>query len=403
MTYRQAIAAAAAAGLLLQACGQTQPAPVRTAQPTSISIAPQSRLLASGLDAFARQTSYNARNQFMIENVLGDAADGEMTTRVDVNETRFGDMYEVFVIVIGETTEARSYIAKGKTGVFQLFVKGPSPDLGIDDDAWHVTEDQMLTNDRLNALPTRVLPELLAVPDAIEAAFGDPVDIAHDDIACKAYRAPASKLPEQLLAGFARMLSRVDALDLTVTLCDDGLPHMLQVVGRGLGTTDAAKPGRVEVLLEFTSFGRALPVQAPADARPLVIRSPAAAEPPTPDAKPESSAAADNAPLVNMNDGSYGADAPMAGVVTDLLPVRFDAEKDELNYMSHAEPDDLMAFYRAHYVGERGLRERTFVTSVFDKGFSIVFDGLEDGRAVVVQATRIAENAVTVNISKRKE
>jgi hypothetical protein len=273
MTFCQTLAAMAV-GILMHACGQTPDTLIRTGQSVPTPAPVHSRRLASALDAFSRQTSYHARNRLMIENVLGDAADGEAVTRVDVSETRSGDLYEVFIVITGETTETRSYVAQGATGAFTLFVKGPSPDLGIEGDAWHVTGDQTLINDRLNALPARVLPELLSAPDAIEAAFDSPVEVNHDGVACKAYRAPASKLPTHVMAGFFRMFNRVDALDLSVTLCDDGLPRVLQINGNGLGTTDASKPGRVEVLLEFAAFGNARSVRRPDDARTFEIRPP---------------------------------------------------------------------------------------------------------------------------------
>jgi hypothetical protein len=276
MTFRQAFAATAA-GLLLCACGETPSTPIRIVESARTTTRVQHRRLASALDALSRQTSYHARNRLMIENVLGDAADGEAVTRVDVSETRSGDLYEVFIVITGETTETRGFVAQGATGAFTLFVKGPAPDLGIEGDAWHVTSDQTLINDRLHPLPTRVLPELLSAPDAIEAAFDTPVEVNHDGGVCRAYRAPASKLPTHVMAGFFRMFNRVDALDLSVTLCDDGLPRVLQINGNGLGTTDASKPGRVEVLLEFAAFGNARSVRRPDDARPLEIRPP---EPP---------------------------------------------------------------------------------------------------------------------------
>ena len=97
---------------------------------------------------------------------------------------------------------------------------------------------------------------------------------------------------------------------------------------------------------------------------------------------------------------NYGSPEPLIGVVTDLVPVK--VENNEVNYMSATALKDIQAFYTAHYT-KLGLTERAFVTSVYDTGFSIVFDGLPDGSAMVVQAVVIGPGQTNVNVSKRKE
>ena len=406
--------------LLLQACdGNTSPV-----DSNSIISTGQSMRLVEHMDNFRKASAYNGVNTLSIENILGDAADGEPTTRVEAHETRYGDLSEVFIIVIGETTEARSYIAQGKPSEFRLLVKGPSPDLGIEDDRWHVTTDQAIINDRLNALPTWVMQGMLGNPEQLEPAFGIPSESTHMDKACKTYRALDDKLPTEVTANFKKMFSRADAIEMAITLCEDGLPHLLTISGTGLGTTDPAKPAKVELKLEFDAFGNVRPVELPMTATPLELKSPASNAPASnaPEMAPTESGAAALAdapaptqangapdaatmqrPLSNMNDGSYGTDEPIIALVTDKMPVHVDAEKGDLHYISQASLKDLFAFYQNYYSRDRGLVERDFVTSVFDAGFSIVFDGLPDGRAIVVQATLVEPERVNVNISKRKE
>lgn len=386
--------------MLLQACGSAN-------TPTSegiraATLEPVRRLrLREQIDAIAQATSVNASNALVIENVLGDAADGEATPRVDVSETRFNALREIWVTITTDATaQMRRYVAEDQGDGTTLYIKGPSPDVGVEDDGWRVTQNRDLIDDRLNSIPSRVLPGFLPDPDALEPAFGPPEPTEIDGIACAKHSAPGERLPADLTAGVRAMFSRVDALTFTVTLCADGFLRALHIAAAGMGTTDAGKPGSVDVRLSFSGFNAASIVTAPPVFTPLDESAmPGAAQPATATARSDS---APVGPLRDVNDGSFGTSEPIVGLVTDLIPVKVDSERGELNYMSNASLDALFDFYQTHYT-DRGLTEREFVTARFADGFSIVFDGLPDGAAMVVQATRVDAKNVNVNISKRVE
>jgi hypothetical protein len=54
--------------------------------------------------------------------------------------------------------------------------------------------------------------------------------------------------------------------------------------------------------------------------------------------------------------------------------------------------------YRDEFINKQGLAERGLVTVVNDTNFSIVFDGSENGMAVVVQGVQLDENSININI-----
>jgi hypothetical protein len=150
---------------------------------------------------------------------------------------------------IRSTVEARLRVVATPTGGTTLYVKSPSPDVGVEDDGWRVTQNRDLIDDRLNSIPSRVLPGFLPDPDALEPAFGPPEPTEIDGIACVKHSAPGERLPADLTGGVRAMFSRVDALTFTVTLCADGFLRALHIAVAGMGTTDAGKPGSVGVRL----------------------------------------------------------------------------------------------------------------------------------------------------------
>jgi len=58
---------------------------------------------------------------------------------------------------------------------------------------------------------------------------------------------------------------------------------------------------------------------------------------------------------------------------------------------------DVMKFYRDEYTA-RGYTEREILTTVFEGGFSMVFDGEPSGKAVVIQSVDMGDGSRTVAI-----
>lgn len=391
----------ASAGLLLQACGAGGAgAPTATATYVALPEPQNTRVLMRLQQHLANvraTASYVATNEFSVENTMNDPADGQPRVWFTVNERRASTRSEIALTI---NTERRLYQLDGSDSAQKLYVKGPSPDLGIADDGWYVTSDATLIEPRINGTPTRVLVEYLGGPDSLDAAFSRNGSETIEGQRCDSFVATHETLPAEKIEPLMRLFSRADSITFTVLMCADGLLRRLHISGAGMGLTDKSKPAHIDIRLTFSGFGQPKIIEAPVNARDLddaqtANTAPAGEATATSTPTPESVA---GGALVNMNDGSYGTDEPMIGVVTDLGPVTVD--NGALNYMSRVPLKELLSYYRAHYT-QRGLTERTFVTSEFETGFSLVFDGLPDGAAMVVQATALTPNRVNVNISKR--
>jgi hypothetical protein len=71
-----------------------------------------------------------------------------------------------------------------------------------------------------------------------------------------------------------------------------------------------------------------------------------------------------------------------------------------LNFQTKSTLDESMAFYRDEY-GNQGYTERDILTVTSETTFSMVFDGHESGKAIVVQGVDLGDG--TTNISIRLE
>jgi hypothetical protein len=70
------------------------------------------------------------------------------------------------------------------------------------------------------------------------------------------------------------------------------------------------------------------------------------------------------------------------------------ANSEQILFETSLTVDELLAFYRQAFT-ERGLTERELLTTIFDGGFSIVFDGAPNGKATVVQVTDLGKSTPT--------
>jgi hypothetical protein len=67
------------------------------------------------------------------------------------------------------------------------------------------------------------------------------------------------------------------------------------------------------------------------------------------------------------------------------------------NFATSLTVEEATAFYR-DALGAMGLTERTINTSITETTFSMVFDGHENGKAVVVQAVDLGNGTTNINI-----
>jgi hypothetical protein len=73
-------------------------------------------------------------------------------------------------------------------------------------------------------------------------------------------------------------------------------------------------------------------------------------------------------------------------------------EPESVNFQSGMTLEEAILMYRDEFINKQGLAERGLVTVVNDTNFSIVFDGSENGMAVVVQGVQLDENSININI-----
>ena len=68
-----------------------------------------------------------------------------------------------------------------------------------------------------------------------------------------------------------------------------------------------------------------------------------------------------------------------------------------INFQTKMTFDEAVAFYRAKFK-EMGLSEETILTSIEDEGFSMVFKGSANGKALVIQGVDLGNGTINLNI-----
>ena len=67
------------------------------------------------------------------------------------------------------------------------------------------------------------------------------------------------------------------------------------------------------------------------------------------------------------------------------------------NFQTSKSLEEVLSFYHTE-LKAMGLTERTLNTAVTETTFSIVYDGHENGKAIVVQGVKLDEKSTNVNI-----
>ncbi len=70
---------------------------------------------------------------------------------------------------------------------------------------------------------------------------------------------------------------------------------------------------------------------------------------------------------------------------------------DKVNFQTELSPAEVLGFYKVNLVNE-GLTERTLLTVQQESVISIVFDGHDSGKSIIVQATELPSGKTNVNI-----
>jgi len=103
------------------------------------------------------------------------------------------------------------------------------------------------------------------------------------------------------------------------------------------------------------------------------------------------------APSTSNDNGSKDNVVSTDFPVTDDAFNFTDMGDGSIVFFTKMSSEDVMKFYRAEYTA-KGYNERDILTTVFDGGFSIVFDGDPSGKAVVIQSVDMGDGSRTVAI-----
>jgi hypothetical protein len=107
---------------------------------------------------------------------------------------------------------------------------------------------------------------------------------------------------------------------------------------------------------------------------------------------------ATEAPASGGGDTStVDADFPMPSDASNVMEMGGGV----LNYQTKLTLDEAMDFYREEFVSGKGYKERDLLTVTSETTFSMVFDGHESGKAIVVQGVDLGGG--TTNVSVRLE
>ena len=114
-----------------------------------------------------------------------------------------------------------------------------------------------------------------------------------------------------------------------------------------------------------------------------------------------------DAPTLEQTDPIAPSSANDNGSKDDVVSTDFPVTEDAFNFTDMGDgsivfftkmsSEDVMKFYRDEYKA-KGYTERDILTTVFEGGFSIVFDGDPSGKAVVIQSVDMGDGSRTVAI-----
>lgn len=114
-----------------------------------------------------------------------------------------------------------------------------------------------------------------------------------------------------------------------------------------------------------------------------------------------------DAPTLEQTDPIAPSNANDSGSKDNVVSTDYPVTDDAFNFTDMGDgsivfftkmsSEDVMKFYRDEYEA-KGYTERDILTTVFDGGFSIVFDGDPSGKAVVIQSVDMGDGSRTVAI-----
>lgn len=106
----------------------------------------------------------------------------------------------------------------------------------------------------------------------------------------------------------------------------------------------------------------------------------------------DSSEESEEAPAEAAESQEYDTEFPLPEDVQNFMLIG-----DQVNFATSLTVEEAIEFYRGA-LGDMGLTERTLNTAITETTFSMVFDGHENGKAVVVQGVDLGNGTTNINI-----
>lgn len=138
------------------------------------------------------------------------------------------------------------------------------------------------------------------------------------------------------------------------------------------------------------------PTSSPAEAAqavPTPVPTEAPQVAPTPTAAAQAMPTATPTAVAQVEQESYETIFPLPDDVQNFTG---EGGESPVNFQTSLSLDEVVEFYRQAFT-EQGLTERTILTEVSDTGFSMVFDGWPNGKAIVIQGVDFG-TSTNVNI-----
>ncbi|NJM42267.1 MAG: hypothetical protein HC853_16780 [Anaerolineae bacterium] len=261
------------------------------------------------------------------------------------------------------------------------YIKGPAPMLGAPEAQWY-----QVPAERAEAIKPPLQADDLFKDMALDGddlkSFTSRVSERIDGLACQVYLADK----EEITKGndsFADAFSELETAEGRLAVCEDGYVHELSFSFGGKLKKDPSKTGSISVVLRLNDFGKSFTFEAPKDPAPLQAPSFTGSmdnAEATPEATTETTEATTQTNYPQPADAKLIANANGTLILESGLSIK-----------------DALAFYRDE-LSAQGLKENKQLTVESDAVFSLVMEGLPDGKAVVVQGVKIDEKKTTITI-----
>jgi hypothetical protein len=280
------------------------------------------------------------------------------------------------------------------------YVLGPLSTMGIKDANWY-----KLPTDQANGVISTFSPEDFLKDFSDDATVKNVFKPTGSETigaqTCTVYTADKEALQKEDNGGMGKDFERVDSAEANVVTCPDGYMHRFEMNIAGSPKGDATKKGAMSLSIKMSDFDAVAPITAPAGAKVLDPNAIAGNMPGDSPALTETLTGGDAPAVTSAGTDTFDTTFPLVGTVSDFNRLPTPTKDESINYSSDAALKDIYAFY-IDELGKQGLKERKINTLVSDKVVSLVMDGVDGGKSVVVQAVWLDEKKRNVNVRIEK-